>query len=212
MNWVGIAELSSKLPIPHSYRAEQLKRSDIPELIRCFKVWFPDVTVGAESCYQREDFYSREVSLEGEPERDVIVFLFKKDQELVAMASLQRFEDTLTLYGRIGAIAPRHRGEKLAYIGPALLEAAGRAMGMEVIYGLAEFTIPNMQMVFERAGFQIVGIVPGSDRLMVAPGVNKRVYEAIYVKVLAADAEILRPQAESMTPRTKALYDFLFAG
>ena len=36
-------------------------------------------------------------------------------------------------------------------------------------------------------------------------------YEAYYVKVLAADAEILRPQAESMTPRTKALYDFLFA-
>ena len=63
-----------------------------------------------------------------------------------------------------------------------------------------------------RAGFQIVGIVPASDRLMVAPGVIKRVYEAIYVKVLAADADVLRPQSQSMTPRTKALYDFLFAG
>jgi hypothetical protein len=80
------------LPIPHGYRAEQLKRSDIPELIRCFKVWFPDVTVGAENCYQREDFYNREVFLEGGAERDVIVFLIKRDQELVAMASLQRFE------------------------------------------------------------------------------------------------------------------------
>jgi hypothetical protein len=75
----------------------------------------------------------------------------------------------------------------------------------------AEFTIPNMQRVMERAGFQIVGIIPASDRLLVAPGVTKRVYEAYYVKVLAADAEILRPQAKSMTPRTKALYDFLFA-
>jgi len=36
-------------------------------------------------------------------------------------------------------------------------------------------------------------------------------YEAMYVKVLAADADVLRPHAESMTPRTKALYDFLFA-
>ena len=107
---------------------------------------------------------------------------------------------------------PDIEAQKLAYIGPALLEAVGRAMGMEVIYALAEFTIPNMQMVFERAGFQIVGIIPASDRLLVAPGVTKRVYEAYYVKVLAADAEILRPQAESMTPRTKALYDFLFAG
>jgi hypothetical protein len=87
----------------------------------------------------------------------------------------------------------------------------GPAMGMEVIYALAEFTIPNAQMVFERAGFQIVGIIPASDRLMVAPGVIKRVYEAIYVKVLAADADVLRPQPQSMTPRTKALYDFLFA-
>ena len=212
MKWVAINELSSKLPIPDGYRMEQLKRSEIPEVIRCFRDWFPDVTVGAESCYQREDFYSRDVFLEGESERDVIVLLFKKDQELVGIVSLQRSEDTLTLYGRLGAIAPRYRGAKLAYMGPALLEAMGRAMGMEVIYGLAEFAIPNMQMVLERAGFQIVGIVPASDRLMVAPGVSKRVYEAIYVKVLAADAEILRPQPESMTPRTKALYDFLFAG
>jgi RimJ/RimL family protein N-acetyltransferase len=211
MNWVAIDELSSKLPIPDGYRIEQLKRSEIPEVIRCFRDWFPDITVGAESCYQREDFYSREVSLEGEPERDVIVLLVKKDQELVAIVSLQRFEDTLTLYGRLGVIAPRYRGEKLAYMGPALLEAVGRAMGMEVIYLLAEFTIPNMQRVMERAGFQIVGIIPASDRLLVAPGVTKRVYEAYYVKVLAADAEILRPQVESMTPRTKALYDFLFA-
>jgi len=211
MNWVTINELSNKLSIPDGYRIEQLKRSEIPEVIRCFRDWFPDITVGAESCYQREDFYSREVFLEGESERDVIVLLLKKDQELVAIVSLQRSEDTLTLYGRLGAIAPRYRGAKLAYIGPALLEAVGRAMGMEVIYGLAEFMIPNMQMVLERAGFQIVGIVPASDRLMVAPGVIKRVYEAYYIKVLAADADVLRPQPESMTPRTKALYDFLFA-
>ena len=105
MNWIAINELSNKLPIPPGYRMEQLKRSEIPEAIRCFRDWFPDVTVGAESCYQREDFYSREVSLEGEPERDVIVFLLKKDQGLVAICSLPRSEDTLILYGRLGAIA-----------------------------------------------------------------------------------------------------------
>jgi len=212
MNWVAIAELRSNLPIPHGFCIEQLKRTEAPELIRCFKIWFPDVTVGAESCYQREDFYSREVYMEGEPEQDVVVFLIKKGEELAAMFSMQRYEDTLTLYGRIGAIAPEYRGEKLAYIAPALLDAMGRAMGMEVIYALAEFTIPNMQRVLESRGFRIVGIIPASDRLMVAPGVIKRVYEAVYIKVLAADASVLRPQPESMTPRTKALYEFLFAG
>jgi hypothetical protein len=38
MNWVAINKLSNKLPFPHGYRMEQLKRSEIPELIRCFKV------------------------------------------------------------------------------------------------------------------------------------------------------------------------------
>jgi hypothetical protein len=115
MNWVAIDELSSKLPIPDGYRIEQLKRSEIPEVIRCFRDWFPDITVGAESCYQREDFYSREVSLEGEPERDVIVLLVKKDQELVAIASLQRSEDTLTLYGRlVGSCSGRSAAQKSA--------------------------------------------------------------------------------------------------
>ena len=212
MNWVAIDELSSKLPIPPGYRIEQLKRSEILEVIRCFRDWFPDITVGAESCYQREDFYSREVSLEGETERDVIVFLFKKDQELVAIVSLQRSEDTLTLYGRLGAIAPRYRGAKLAYIGPGLLEAVGRAMGMEVIYGLAEFTIPNMQMVLERAGFQIVGIIPASDRLLVAPGVTKRVYEAYYVKVLAADAENSSPASLEYDTENKGPLRLLVRG
>jgi len=155
MNWVTINELSNKLSIPDGYRIEQLKRSEIPEVIRCFRDWFPDITVGAESCYQREDFYSREVFLEGESERDVIVLLLKKDQELVAIVSLQRSEDTLTLYGRLGVIAPRYRGEKLAYMGPALLEAVGRAMGMEVIYLLAEFTIPNMQRVRRGRDFRL---------------------------------------------------------
>jgi hypothetical protein len=105
MNWVAIDELSNKLPLPHGYRIEQLKRSEIPELIRCFKDWFPDVTVGAESCYQQENFYNREVSIEGEPEMDVIVYLIKKDQEFAGMFSLQRSEYSLILYGRIGAIA-----------------------------------------------------------------------------------------------------------
>jgi len=49
MNWIAINELSNKLPIPPGYRMEQLKRSEISEAIRCFKDWFPDVTVGARA-------------------------------------------------------------------------------------------------------------------------------------------------------------------
>lgn len=85
-------------------------------------------------------------------------------------------------------------------------------MGMELVYLLATLKIPHSQMAAERAGFQIVGIVPACDRAMVAPGIVKRVYEALYAKVLVTDADVLRPDPQHLTPRTKALFDFLFAG
>lgn len=82
MHWIGINEISAKLHIPHGYRIEQLKRSAIPELVRSLDIWYPDMTVGAERCFLREDFYDGQVCCEGEPEKDVIVVLARKDQEL----------------------------------------------------------------------------------------------------------------------------------
>jgi N-acetylglutamate synthase-like GNAT family acetyltransferase len=210
MSWAPINELSPQLPIPQGYRIEQLKRTEIPDLIRCFKIWFPDIAVGAERCYHQDEFYRNAVSLEGEPETDVIVLVIKKGAELVGMASLQRSEDTGTIYARMGAISPDHRGERLANVAVALVEQMGRAIGMDIAYALAQFSIPNMQGILERAGFRIVGIFPASDRMIVEPGITKRVYEAIYVKVLVSDEHIVLPRPESMTPKTKALYDFLF--
>lgn len=52
--------------------------------------------------------------------------------------------------------------------------------------------------------------MPGFDREVVAPGVVRRVFEAIYVKVLAPDGELLNPPADGMTPATRALFDTLF--
>jgi hypothetical protein len=47
-------------------------------------------------------------------------------------------------------------------------------------------------------------------REMVAPGVVKRVYEAVYTKVLVADAGLLRPLRQNLTPRTRAFFESLF--
>lgn len=212
MNWIEIDEISTKLPIPHGYRVEQLKRSDIPELVACLKTWYPEITVGATSQYLQEGFYAREVFLEGEPEKEVMVVLVRRHQELAAMLSLERDQNTLALYAAVGAVAPKHRGEKLSNLAPALLETIGRAMGMGLVYYLATLRVPHVQAAAEAAGFQIVGILPASDREMVAPEVVKHVYEAIYAKVLAARTDVLRPQSECLTPRTQALFDLLFAG
>jgi len=52
---------------------------------------------------------------------------------------------------------------------------------------------------------------PGFDREVIAPGVVKRVYEAIYAKVLVP-SELLRPRAQDLTPAAKALFDLLYPG
>jgi hypothetical protein len=38
----------------------------------------------------------------------------------------------------------------------------------------------------------------------------KRVYEAIYAKVLEPESGLLRPEPHNLTPRTRALFDSLF--
>ncbi len=67
-----------------------------------------------------------------------------------------------------------------------------------------------MQRAFETLGWQLIGITPGYDREMVAPGVVKRVYEAIYAKVLVAENGLLRPRARNLTRRTRAFFRMLF--
>lgn len=58
-------------------------------------------------------------------------------------------------------------------------------MGMGMVYSLATLKAPYMAEKFERLGWRLIGIIPGFDREMVRPGVVKRVYEAIYTKVLS---------------------------
>jgi hypothetical protein len=210
MDWMSADEMTAKVPLPRGYRFELLKRAEILELIGFIKAWFPDVSVGAASCYMREDFFGEKVFFAGEPEKDVLVVLIKRDQELAGFFSCDRDLDTLALYARLAVIAPQHRGARLGQISIVLAEAIGRAVGMGMVYGMATLRIPHVQMAFESAGWQLIGITPGYDREMVAPGVVKRVYEAVYAKVLVSDDDLLRPQAQHLTAKTKAFFRALF--
>jgi GNAT superfamily N-acetyltransferase len=210
MRWPDPEEICAMWSLPEGYGNESLKRADIPALIAAIKVWHPDVAVGAASCYLREDFYTEKVSLAGETERDVIVVVTRFNDELAGMGSWEREPDARTLYARFGAIAPEHRGAKLAVRAMEFGERLGRAMGAGFIYGMATLKIPNMQLALERAGYQLLGFTPGYDREVVAPGIVKRVYEAVYAKVLVTDEELLRPDPKNLSPKAKALFDVLF--
>jgi len=212
MKWSTIEEMSTLAPLPESYRYERLSRAGIPALIAGIKVWYPDISVGAASCYLREDFYTDKVFLEGEAERDVCVLLFKCKDELVGMWSFEQEPEALAIYGRLLIIAPEHRGSKLAGSATVGTERMGRAMGAEFMYVMATLKNPYMQLALERAGYQLLGFTPGYDRELVESGVVKRVYEAVFAKVLVAEHALRRPDPKNLTPKTKALFDLLFPG
>jgi len=210
MPWINVNNLAQSVPLPDGYCYEALTYAGIPEVVNAFASWYPGIAVGNASCHLRESFYQEKVVLDGEPERDFFVILFKKNQELVGVLSVERDRDSEVLYGRVGAVSPKHHGLNLGERFPGVIEALGRAMGMA--YALATLKIPFMAEKFERRGWQLIGIIPGFDREMVEPGVVKRVYEAIYTKVLVDEQDFVLPRRSAMTSRTAALFDLLYPG
>ena len=210
MKWPTIDEMQALAPLPEGYRYERLSRVGIPALIAGIKEWYPDIAVGAASCYLRQDFYTNKVFLDGEAEQDICVLLFKCNDELIGMWSLEQEPEALAIYGRLMIVAPQHRRSKVAGTATQGGENVSRAMGAQFIYVMATLKIPFMQMAFEHAGWQLLGFTPGYDREVVAPGVVKRVYEAVYAKSLVPDSDMLRPDAKNMTPKTRALFELLF--
>ena len=210
MNWPSDEDLSAMLVLPEGYRGERLRRAEIPALVAAIAVWHPDIAVGAASCYLREDFFADKAFVDGEAGKDLLVIVIKHGDEFAGFGSWEREQDALTVYARFGAIAPQHRGAKLAVRAMEFGERLARAMGAGFIYGLATLKVPHMQLALERAGYQLLGFAPGYDREMVAPGVVKRVYEAYYAKVLVPDEDLERPDPKNLSPKAKALFDVLF--
>jgi hypothetical protein len=211
MNWPTTSELSALVPLPAGYRFTALDRAMIPALIAAIRVWHPAISVGVASCYLREDFYANRVVLDDKVDSDVLVVPIFFNGELAGVWSFEREIDSLAIYGRLIIIAPQHRGAKLATLAMKGTENLGRAMGAAFLYALATLKIPHAQRALEAAGYRLLGFFPGYDREEVAPGVVKRVYQAVYAKLLVAEDEVLRPDPSNLTPRARALYGLLFS-
>jgi hypothetical protein len=84
---------------------------------------------GGAAAHPLEQFYLDKVVLDDEVNKDVIALLVKKGDEIVGMGSWERESAALTLYARLGVIAPAHRGARLAVLAMELGEKMGRAMG-----------------------------------------------------------------------------------
>lgn len=210
MQWPTIQEISALTPLPAGYRYEPLRRTDIGPLIETIHQCFPSLSAGSEACYFTEQFYLDKAVMDDRADKDVLVLLIKKGDELAAMGSWERIDSAMTLYARLGVVAPAHRGARMAVFASELGEKMGRAMGAGFIYGLATMKMPQMQLALEHAGYQLIGFLPGYDREEVSPGVVKRVFEAVYMKQLAPAEEFLRPEDKNMSPNAKRLFDIIF--
>lgn len=136
-----------------------------------------------------------------------MVVVFVQGQDLVGMWSLEKEPDSLTLYSRLIVIDPMHRSAKLASNVMPIAESMGRAMGAGLIFGAATLKIPHMQRALETVGWQFVGFSSGYDQEMVSPGVVKRVFEAVYCKVLVPEEDLVQPDPKNLTPRARALWE-----
>jgi GNAT superfamily N-acetyltransferase len=209
MKWPTVNQLTELAPLPSGYSYAFPTRTEIPQIVLALQEWYPGIAVGNASCHMRESFYTDRVFLGEADDREFLVTLLKYENQIAAIFSVERDLDSRVIYGRIGAISPEHRGAHLSRALLSLEEAIGRAMGMGMVYGLATLKYPYFQRTFERMGWQLIGIMPGFDQELVAPDEVRRVYEAVYVKVLEPN-KLLAPDRNNMTEAVRELYDLLF--
>ena len=211
MNWPTTAKLRELIPLPAGYDFLEFEPAHIAPLIAGLKAWHPEIAVGVSSCYLREDFYRNRIVLRGGEDADILVVPIAFNGEMIGMWSFEREVDSLAIYGRLIVLEPGHRGSGLSVIAMQGTENIGRAMGAAFMYALATLQHPYAQRALERAGYRLLGFFPGYDRVEVSPGVVKRVYQAVYAKLLVAEDEVHWPDMKNMTPRAHALFELLFA-
>src|SRR4029077_19012762 len=119
-DWYGIGRTVAAIRPAKGYRFELLRPADIFQVAVALRKWLPEIAVGSASCYLKEDFFRNEVYFPGAPDKDVLVALIRKDHELAGLLSVERDRDTMSLYARLGVIAPAHRGLRLSHAFPLL--------------------------------------------------------------------------------------------
>ena len=212
MSWHPALAVVATAKLPEPYALSQMTVADAPIVAAHLRSWYPDIQVGMESPHLEADFYRSETQLAGvAEERSLLPLVIRHPTDgVVAIITYERNIEARLITCRLGALAPAHRNASLALLGPLLLEELGRAMGAEFAYYYATLKTRHQQVIAERRGFQLVGIVPGYDRDMVADGVVKRVYEAVYAKLLVPSDQLETPPREALTARTRQVWSALF--
>ena len=211
MTWDAATDVLAKTEPPTNYSLAVMQKVDVATVVRALGGWYPDIVVGAESCHLTEEFYLSQTALiDASEERSILPIVARFHDEIVGMITYEKNVDARTITCRMGAVAPEHRGTGLAMFGPILLEKIGAAIGAELALYYATLKTKDQQVLAERMRYQLVGIVPAFDRDMVQPGEIKRVYEALYAKVLISSDGVVKPPLSALSFRTRKVWNAIF--
>lgn len=211
--WPSLNQLFSRLTVPEGLQPDFLREDELDVFVENLKVWYPDIVVGSESCHLSVAFYKNDCALGPIPDSNkmLLPLVLRRNGNIVWFINFEKEVRGQTLTARMGAISPTERGAGLAMLGPQALEQCARNMNFGLAYYFATLKIPHQQVCAEKCGFKLVGIVPGYDIDMVRPNEPRRVFEALYAKVLVEPSQCEIPASKNLTPKTKALYDFIFS-
>jgi hypothetical protein len=213
MRWLPLDEMLAGLAIPEGIRFEQLARDQIDLVIERLRAWYPDIVVGAESRHLDRAFYETGTSLRGEAADHPVIGLVCRgttDDAIVGFMSLEKNARGRQISSPMGAVEPTQRGLGIGQFGAVVLEHVGRVIGAEVAFYQVTLKTTRQQRNAERHGFKLCGILPAIDRDAIAAGVVRRVYEGIYVKVLAPAADVHIPSWKDLGEPARALWLAVF--
>jgi hypothetical protein len=211
--WLPLDDMLRDLVLPAGIHFEQLARDEIEAVTHRLRSWFPDIVVGSESRHLERAFYENEYTLRGEgTDRPLLGLVCRATSsgEIVGFMSLEKNARARQIMSPMGAVEPTQRGLGIGQFGTVILEHVGRQIGAEVALYHVTLKGSRQQKNAERHGFTLCGILPAIDRDAIAPGVVRRVYEGIYVKVLAPPSEVHTPAWSDLTERTRSVWMQIF--
>jgi RimJ/RimL family protein N-acetyltransferase len=213
MRWPSIKLLRKNVAVPQDFSLDQLQKTEIRTMMRKLIQWYPGFKVGSETCFLDKRYYKKQIYLKnGNDKRDTIIVVLKHFKKIIGFYCACREVGAKNVYAKMMVIDPEYRGQGFIDIGPEIAEYIARYMNAKILYCMATLQHPHSQHAIEKAGYQLCGILPSFNIELLDGNVRKRVYEAIYVKMLCPEKDNLKPNDLDLIPSTKKLYDFLFEG
>jgi hypothetical protein len=180
MDWPATEEIESAVRMPRAYRLELLHPDELIHFIKSLAGWYPDIQVGCESRFLREEFYRTTVLPRHVlPQKRYflpIIFRHESSGELSGCIFLEKNDSALTITAPLGVIATNHRhtGSGLSCLPSILIAEVGRMIGLELAFYISTLRSAANQVIAEKTGYNKRAIL----RSMTPQGFAKAFFEA----------------------------------